>query len=67
VGGPAGDLISSITNAMHTKTGLSKLGESVYPYPTYSEALRHMADEYTKSKVTPGIRSMVRRFLRFRR
>ena len=57
VGGPAGDLIGSVTNAMHNKIGLAKLGESVYPYPSYAEIFRQMADSYNSTyKIGPRLK-----------
>lgn len=49
VGGPAGDLIGQVTNAMMHKTGLMKMGNNVYPYPTYAETFRQMSDAYQKT------------------
>ncbi len=44
VGGSAGDLISQITSAMYNKVGLSRMGEGVFPYPTYAESFKHLSD-----------------------
>lgn len=44
VGGPAGDLISMLTSFMFNNLGLSKIGASVYAYPTYAEGIKHLAD-----------------------
>ena len=59
VGGPAGDLISLVTNSMYNGQGLSKLGASVYPYPSYAESFRHMADSYTVSKLKPSYKRIL--------
>lgn len=40
VGGPAGEIISIITNGMFNGLGLAKIGKGVYPYPTYAEGIR---------------------------
>lgn len=45
-GGPAGDMIGFIGSAMTNNIGLFKLGSAVFPYPTYSEIFRQMADAY---------------------
>lgn len=44
VGGPAGEMICQITQAMVHNLGLGKLGDSIYPYPTYSESIGHLAN-----------------------
>jgi hypothetical protein len=45
---------------MHNNIGLSKLGESIYPYPTYAEAFRAMADAYNRTKLKPTVKSIMR-------
>lgn len=59
VGGPAGDMISQITTAMFNGVGLSKMGACVYPYPTYAESFRHLADQYNRKLVGPADKSIV--------
>jgi pyruvate/2-oxoglutarate dehydrogenase complex dihydrolipoamide dehydrogenase (E3) component len=53
VGPHAGEIISQVTQAMVTGTGLSKLGEVVFPYPTLAEAVRKAADQYGRRRLTP--------------
>jgi pyruvate/2-oxoglutarate dehydrogenase complex dihydrolipoamide dehydrogenase (E3) component len=53
VGPHAGEIISQITQAMVIGTGLSKLGEVVFPYPTLAEAVRKAADQYGRRRLTP--------------
>ena len=59
VGGSAGDMISQVTTAMFNKFGLAKMGGCVYPYPTYAESLRHLADQYNRKKLAPAEHSLV--------
>ena len=59
VGGPAGDMISQITSAMYNGIGLAKLGGCIYPYPTYAESFRHLADQYNRKKLVPAEKSLV--------
>lgn len=49
VGGPAGELIMTLTTGMHNGLGLSKIGACVYPYPSWSEGIKHLADQYNRS------------------
>ena len=44
VGGPAGDMISQVTSAIYNGVGLAQMGACIYPYPTYAESFRHLAD-----------------------
>lgn len=59
VGGAAGDMISTITSAMFNGIGLAKMGGCVYPYPTFAESFRHLADQYNRKKLVPAERSLV--------
>lgn len=67
VGGPAGDMISIISVGMKQGLGLSKLGECIYPYPTYAEGIRNMADAYNKTKLTGTSKSFLRTLLSVKR
>ena len=44
VGGPAAELLMILVSGMHNGLGLSKIGASVYPYPTWAESIKHLAD-----------------------
>ena len=59
----AGDMISEISLAMTHGLGLAKIGATVHPYPTQSEAIRKLGDQYSRTKLTP----MSKRFLNFLR
>lgn len=67
VGGPAGDMISQVTQAMFNKLGLSKMGACVHPYPTYAEGFRALADQVNKKKLTPGAKVFLRKVISARR
>ncbi len=54
VGGSAGDLISQITSAMYNGVGLARMGGCVFPYPTYAESFRHLADQYNRKTYAPA-------------
>lgn len=66
VGGPAGDLIGNVSCAMFNNIGLSKMGGAVYPYPTYAESFRAMADAYNRTKLKPSVKSLIRGLLDFK-
>lgn len=45
VGGPAGDMISSVGTAMINSVGLSTFGTAIHPYPTYAEAFKALSSQ----------------------
>ena len=49
----AGEIISLLTAAMTAGTGLGRLGETVFPYPTQAEVVRKAADAWRRRKLTP--------------
>lgn len=63
----AGDLISEITLAMTHGLGLSKIGSTIHPYPTQAEALRRLGDQYNRTRLTPGVKSLFRKWLAWTR
>ena len=67
VGGPAGDLITHVTAAMHNKIGMAALGTCVHPYPTYAETFKGMAGDYNRKRLTPASKSCLRKIISCRR
>src|SRR5205823_2886961 len=53
VGPHAGELIGTISLAMTNGVGPKRIAETVFPYPTYTEALRKVADQYNRTRLTP--------------
>jgi pyruvate/2-oxoglutarate dehydrogenase complex dihydrolipoamide dehydrogenase (E3) component len=45
IGGPAGDIIQILSNAINNRWTLQQLGEAVFPYPSWSESIKHIADQ----------------------
>ena len=60
VGGPAGELVCLLTSGMANGLGLSKIGASVYPYPTWAEGIKHLADQYNRKQVGSATKTFVR-------
>lgn len=60
VGAHAGETIGQLTLSMTAGITLGKIAGTVYPYPTYGEAIKKAADAWRRTKLTPG----ARRFLR---
>lgn len=67
VGPHAGDMISEITLAMHSGTGLSQLAAVIHPYPTQADAIRACGDLYNKTRLTLTVKSVLRRLITLQR
>ncbi len=63
----AGEMISEITVAMVGKVGLKTLGSVIHPYPTQAEAIKHTADAYNRTRLTPFVKSLFVRWLAWSR
>lgn len=63
----AGDMISEITVAMNNGLGLSKIGSTIHPYPTQAEAIRKLGDQYSRTRLTPFIKSLFKKWLSWTR
>ncbi len=63
----AGDMISHITMAMKHKIGLRKIASVIHPYPTQTEAIRKLGDQYNRTRLTPLVKSISDTWLRWRR
>jgi len=67
VGGPAGDMIYTITSAMYNKVGLKSIGACVCPYPIYSEGIKACTGQINGKKLTPGAKGALRQILKVTR
>ena len=67
VGPHAGDMISEITLAMYTKTGLETIGSVIHPYPTQAEGIRQCGDLIRKTKLTPFVKGLFSNIMAFQR
>ena len=67
VAGHAGDLITLLTAAMVGGAGLGKLAGTIFPYPTQAEAIKAVANQYMRTRLTPGVKRLFEAFLRLRR
>jgi pyruvate/2-oxoglutarate dehydrogenase complex dihydrolipoamide dehydrogenase (E3) component len=59
----AGEMINSISLAMVTGIGLRELAQVVQAYPTQGAATRQAADAYVRTRLTPVIFKLARRWL----
>lgn len=66
VGAHAGDMISEITVAIKAGMGLGSLANVIHPYPTTSEAIRHVGDAYNRTRLTSTVRAALEKMLDLR-
>ena len=67
VGKGAGNMISEITLAIQSNTGLGALAAVIRPYPTNAEAIRQAGDLYNRTKLTPTTKSLLRGLVKVQR
>jgi len=60
-------MIRKITTAIEADVGLGQLAGVIHPYPTQAEAIRHTADAYNRSKLTPRIKKIINQLMAWRR
>jgi pyruvate/2-oxoglutarate dehydrogenase complex dihydrolipoamide dehydrogenase (E3) component len=63
----AGEMISELTLAMTAGVGLAKIAEVIHPYPTQADAIRRVANTYTRTRLTPFVAKLFRRWFAFTR
>jgi pyruvate/2-oxoglutarate dehydrogenase complex dihydrolipoamide dehydrogenase (E3) component len=62
----AGDLIGELTLAMTGKLGLKTIGATIHPYPTQAEAIRKTGDLYNRTRLTPFVKRLFKKWLSWR-
>ena len=67
IGQGAGNMISEITLAMQSNTGLGSLAAVIHPYPTTAEAIRQTGDLYNRTKLTTNVKSILRGLINVQR
>jgi pyruvate/2-oxoglutarate dehydrogenase complex dihydrolipoamide dehydrogenase (E3) component len=63
----AGELISELTLAMVGRLGLRTLARTIHPYPTQAEAFKKVADAYNRTRLTPTVQWLFRKWLAWTR
>ncbi|HBJ34496.1 MAG TPA: FAD-containing oxidoreductase [Planctomycetaceae bacterium] len=63
----AGEMIGEIVMAMKHRIGLGKIASVIHPYPTQAEAIRKLGDQYNRTKLTPTVKMLLNRWLRWTR
>jgi len=59
----AGDLIGELTLAMKGGLGMKSVGAAIHPYPTQAEAIRKTGDLYGRTRLTPGVVKLMKKWL----
>ena len=62
VGAHAGELIGYCASAMRRGERLGDLSQDVFPYPTLADAVRKAGDAYQRTRLTPGVLTLLRRY-----
>lgn len=60
VGEGAGNMISEVTLAMESGTGMAAMANVIHPYPTTAEVVRQSGDLYNKTRVTNTVKQLLR-------
>lgn len=58
----AGEIISELTTAIKAGVGLGTLGDVIHPYPTQADAIRRAAGIYTRTRLTPFVAGLMKRW-----
>ena len=63
----AGETISELTLAMVVGAGLGTIARTIHPYPTQAEVIKRVGDAYNRTRLTPFVKKLFERLLRWRR
>jgi pyruvate/2-oxoglutarate dehydrogenase complex dihydrolipoamide dehydrogenase (E3) component len=59
----AGEMINDISLAIGSGIGLRTLARVIHPYPTQAAAIKMAADSYNRTRLTPFLKWLLRRWL----
>ncbi|MEO7273934.1 MAG: mercuric reductase [Vicinamibacterales bacterium] len=63
----AGEMIGELSLAITAGLRVGMLSRTIHPYPTQSEAWKKLGDAWNRTRLTPRVRSMFERLMRWRR
>ncbi|MCL4117445.1 UNVERIFIED_CONTAM: hypothetical protein GTU68_010684 [Idotea baltica] len=63
----AGDMIGEVSLAMTHGLGLKKISSAIHPYPTQAEAIRKVGDLYNRTRLTPFVQKLFKKWLAWTR
>ena len=56
-------MISELSVAITNGIGLKKIGSSIHPYPPQGEAIRKLGDQNSRTRLTPTVTKVTKRWL----
>jgi pyruvate/2-oxoglutarate dehydrogenase complex dihydrolipoamide dehydrogenase (E3) component len=59
----SGEMISELTTAIAAGVGLGKIADVIHPYPTQADAIRKAAGLYNRTRLTPFVAFLMKRWL----
>lgn len=60
----AGDMIGELCLAITHGIGLGRIASVIHPYPTQGEVIKKAADQWRRTKLTPGVKKLFERWFR---
>ncbi len=63
----AGEMIGQLTLAVTTGQKLGALSSTIQPYPVQADALKRIGDAYMRTKLTPTVKRLFRKWFEWRR
>jgi pyridine nucleotide-disulfide oxidoreductase len=63
----AGEMINEISLAMLAGIGLTTVSQVIHSYPTQAEAIRKAGDAYNRTRLSPFLKALNRRWLAWSR
>lgn len=63
----AGDMIGEISLAITNNIGLGSIANAIHPYPTQAEAIRKVGDAYSRTRLTPFVAKLFKKWLAWTR
>ena len=63
----AGEMLGELSLAITAKQSIGMLSSTIHPYPTQAEALHKIGDAYMRTKLTPTVKKIFRKWLAWRR
>jgi pyruvate/2-oxoglutarate dehydrogenase complex dihydrolipoamide dehydrogenase (E3) component len=63
----AGEMIGEITLLMTNNLSLGRLAGTIHCYPTQVEVLKRIADNYSRTRLTPTVAAAIKKWLAWRR
>lgn len=60
----AGDMIGELCLAITHGIGLGRIASVIHPYPTQAEVLKKAADQWRRTRLTPGVKRLFERWFR---